>query len=96
MQAALLASLLQEKSLLAHPDKTGYLILGTKKYTEQIRKELEGSPIDFGKFNLQEKKKDKYLGQIFESNLASSALSTVQDRVGKIEGAAIKIKSIIE
>ena len=92
VQAFLLASLMQEKSLLAHPDKTGYLILGTKTYTEQIRKELKGSPIDFGKFKLQEKNKDKYLSQIFESNPASSALATVQKRVGKIIGGAIEIK----
>ena len=83
VQAALLTKLMQEKSLLAHPDKTGYLILGTKKYADKTRKEIKGSPIDFGKFNLQEKDKDKYLGQIFKSNLATSALATVQDRVGR-------------
>ena len=30
-QATMLASLMKEKTLQAHPDKTGYLILGTEK-----------------------------------------------------------------
>ena len=96
VQASLLASLMQEQTLMAHPDKTGYLILGTKKVKEDMRKELQLNPIDFDKFILKEKDKDKYLGQIFESNLSTSALATVQDRIGKIKGAAIEIKSIIE
>ena len=61
-----------------------------------IRKELSSCPIDFMKFNLKEKEKDKYLGQMIESNLAASALATVQERSGKIKGAAIEIKGIIE
>ena len=92
VQASLLASLM----LIAHPDKTGYLILGAKNYTERTRNELTKSPIDFRKFTLKEKERDKYLGQVIESNLSLSALATVQDRVGKIKGAAIEIKSIIE
>ena len=96
VQASLLASLMQEQTLMAHPEKTGYLILGTKKVKEDMRKEVQLNPIDFDKFILKEKDKDKYLGQIFESNLSTSALATVQDRIGKIKGAAIEIKSIIE
>ena len=33
---------------------------------------------------------------VIEATLSSSALATVQDRVGKIKGAAIEIKTIIE
>ena len=95
-QATLMASLMKEKTLLAHPDKTGYLILGTDKKTELVRKELSTNPISFVKFNLKEKHQDKYLGQVIKSNLAASALATVQERTGKIKGAAIEIKSIIE
>ena len=61
-----------------------------------MRRELELSPIDFNKFNLNEKKKDKYLGQIFEDDLSTSALSTVQDRIGKIKGEDMEIKAIIK
>ena len=48
------------------------------------------------KFNLKEKERDKYLGQVIKSNMATSALATVQERSGKIKGAAIEIKGIIE
>ena len=92
-QATLLATLMKEKTLLAHPDKTGYLILGSKKNMKGVRKELSSCPIDFMKFNLKEKEKDKYLGQVIESNLAASALATVQERSGKIKGAAIEIRA---
>ena len=95
-QAALLASLMREKTLLAHPDKTGYLILGSEKRKQEIRQELENNPINFSKFNLKEKDKDKYLGQMIKSDIATSALETVKDRVGKIKGASIEIKAIIE
>ena len=90
VQSSLLASLMQEKTLLAHPDKTGYLILGAKDHKEEMRKELKRSPIDFKRFTLKEKEKDKYLGQTIESNLSLSALATVKERVGKIKGAAIE------
>ena len=96
VHATLLATLMQEKTLLAHPDKTGYLILGSTKFRNTVKKEISECPISFGKFDLKEKTKDKYLGQVFESNLSTSALSTVQERAGKIKGAAIEIKSIIE
>ena len=58
-----------------------------------VRKELRSCPIDFMKFNLKENEKDKYLGQLIESNLAATALATVQERSGKIKGAAIEIKA---
>ena len=57
---------------------------------------MEKNPISFSKFNLKEKDKNKYLGQIIKSDLATSALKTVKDRVGKIKGASIEIKAIIE
>ena len=72
----------------------GQQILGSKKYKEDA--ELKNNSIDFEKFQLKEKTSDKYLRQVSESNLASSALASVKDRVGKIKGAAIEIKAIIE
>ena len=72
----------------------GQQILGSKKYKEDA--ELKNNSIDFEKFQLKEKTSDKYRRQVSESNLASSALATVKDRVGKIKGAAIEIKAIVE
>ena len=69
---------------------------GAEKYKGRMKKEVEKSPIIFNKFSLQTKIQDKYLGQIFESDLRTSALATVKYRQGKIKGAAIEVKSIIE
>ena len=54
------------------------------------------SPIHFNNFTLETKSQDRYLGQIFELDLGTSALATVKDRKSKIKGAAIEVKSIIE
>ena len=95
-QAERLSKILKEKTLQAHPDKSGILILGSKQYKEKVRSEMKDNQICLNNFALKSKLSDKYLGQIFESDLSSSALATVRSREGKIKGAAIEIKSIIE
>ena len=95
-QASKLTKMLSEKTLEAHENKSGVLILGSRKFQKKITKEIEENPIDFNKFNLNIKTTDKYLGQIFQSNLSESALATVQERAGKIKGAAMEAKAIIE
>ena len=51
----------------------------------------------FGNFVVKERVSDKYLGQILHGGgLEQSALATVQDRAGRIKGATMEIKSIIE
>ena len=52
--------------------------------------------IQLNKFSMKLKNEEKYLGQILESNLATSAWATVKNRSGKIKGAALEIKQIIE
>ena len=44
----------------------------------------------------QLKTNEKYLGQILETNNATSALATVKHRAGRIKGATMEIKSIVE
>ena len=83
-QAKKMSKMLQKKTLQAHPDKSGILLLGSKKYKDKMRKELEENPIILNNFSLRLKLSDKYLGQIFESDLSTSALSTVRQREGKI------------
>ena len=51
----------------------------------------------FGKFEMKRKESEKYLGQILHTGgLSKSAEATVEDRAGKIRGAAIEVKSIVE
>ena len=91
-----MSTMLKEKTLKAHHDKSGLLLLGSTKFKDKMNEELKESRICLNSFTLKTKLSDKYLGQIFDSDLSSSALATVRQREGKIKGAAIEIKSIIE
>ena len=42
-----LAAMLKDKGLDAHPDKTCFLICGSKKFKEKSQKELEVNPLKF-------------------------------------------------
>ena len=95
-QAEKMSKMLQYKSLEAHHEKSVILILGSEKYRNQMKNNVKYSPIPFNKFTLETKSQDKYLGQIFDSDLGTSALATVKDRQGKLKGAAIEVKSIID
>jgi hypothetical protein len=95
-QAKRLTEMIKEKTLDAHPDKSGILVLGSLSFQNKIKKELQEEPIHFGQFPLKIKTEDRYLGHIIKSNLASSALATVKERSGKIKGAALEIKQIVE
>ena len=92
-----LACMLQDKGLSAHPDKTCFIVFGNNTFKQKIEKELKKSPLMFGKFKVTQRVYDRYLGQTLHSGgLSSSSLATVEDRAGKIKGAALEIKSIIE
>ena len=95
-QATHLTNMLKEKILHAHPDKYGLLLLGSEKFRENIKNSIKNNPIYLDKFKLQTKVCEKYLGQMIKSDLASSALATVQDRQAKIKGAEMEIKCLIE
>ena len=95
-QANKLTKMTIEKILHAHPDKSGLLIIGSKKYKEKVVKELKENPIYLTNFELEIKESDKYLGQSIHSNLSRSALETVISRAGKIKGAAMEVKCIVE
>ena len=95
-QANMMTKMLKHKIIDAHPDKSGCLLLGSKSFTNRMEQELKHDPIWFSKFRMKIKTEEKYLGQVIKSSLSISALATAQDRAGKIKGAAIEIKQIIE
>ena len=95
-QADKLSNMLKEKTLQAHPDKSGILIMGAKKYQQKVQSEVEKTKIRLNGFVLKTKISDKYLGQIFSSDISSSALATIRYREGRLKGAAIEVRSIIE
>ena len=89
--------MLSEKLLEAHSDKTVYIVMGSSSFKKKVREELKDSPLVFGSFRMKEKESEKYLGQIIHSGgLEKSSLATVQERIGRIKGVTLEIKSIIE
>ena len=92
-----LACMLQDKGLQAHEDKTCFIVFGSKVFKEKVRKDLDQSPLMFGNFPITQRVSEKYLGQILHSEgLSRSAEATVEERSGRIRGAALEIKSIVE
>ena len=93
-----MASMLKDKGLEAHPDKTGFILFkGNKKNKEKMEKELMLTPLFFGNFQMKRKSEDKYLGHILhEDGLAASVTATVKDRTGRFKGATFEVRSIIE
>ena len=92
-----LAAMLDEKGLQAHPDKTCYIVTGSKKYKEKVNTDLERSKIMLGDFPVKQKECDRCLGQMLHrEGLDRSAEATAQERVGRLKGATREIKGIIE
>jgi hypothetical protein len=92
-----LAAMFKDKGLDAHPDKTCFLICGSKSFKDKAEKDLKANPLMFATFPVKQKVSDKYLGQVLHSDgVEASATATVQERSGKIKGATMEIRSIVE
>ena len=79
-----LATMLADRGLEAHQDKTGYILFGTKAFKEEVEREVEGRPLVFGEFEVKRKESDKYLGQVLhQGGLTSSVRATIQERAGR-------------
>jgi hypothetical protein len=88
---------MESKLLNLHQDKSCFIVIGNKKVTGGIYKELELSPLTlYGKM-MKEKKYEKYLGDyIHQAGVAESAEVTVKERCGKMFAAHREIKAIVE
>ena len=92
-----LACMLQDKGLQAHKDKTCFIVFGSKEYKRKAQQDLESNPLMFGDFTLKQRASEKYLGQVFHTDgLSRSSEATVEERSGRIRGASIEVKAIIE
>ena len=92
-----LSTMLESKGLEAHPDKTCFLVCGSKGYKESVKESLKENLLMFGGFPMKQKECDRYLGQMLHSGgLDASAEATVKERAGRIKGAALEVRSIVE
>ena len=62
-----LSAMLKDKGLEAHPDKTCFIICGSKNFKEKAEQDLKSNPIMFNTFPVKQKTSDKYLGQVLYS-----------------------------
>ena len=86
-----------DKGLVAYPDKTCFIVCGSKKYKQNVMEDLKRNALMFGNFNIKQREYDRYLGQILHGDgLDQSAEATVKERSGRIKGATMEIKGIIE
>ena len=73
--------LFKEKGLIAHPDKTGCIVFGSKRYKGDIFKELEKCELSLGDFPVKRKNSDRYLGQILHTDGVKKIVeATIVDR----------------
>jgi hypothetical protein len=90
-----LDTMIKEKSLGVHSDKSGYLVCGPKKFKEHVEEETKDDPIMFGQFPLQHKSVKNYLGdQLSDMGLADSVEVTILARVGKGKGAIYELAAV--
>ena len=92
-----LSTMSTEKRLLAHKKKTTFVIIGDKKYREEMNLEVKASPVMFGSLKCQPSDSEVYLGEVIHSQGLEAGLeATIDSRLGKVRGAMFKAKAIIE
>ena len=83
--------------LARHPDKTCFSVCGSKDFKQKAERDLQTSQLKFDTFQVTQRISNKYLGQTLHSGgVECSAEATVKVRVGRIKGATMEIKSIVE
>ena len=92
-----LSFVMKEKQLKVHPDKTGFIAIGSGEYQNRIAKEVIESPIMFGDIMTKQKVVDKYLGDMIHCDgLSASVEATIKDRMGRITAATHEIKAVLD
>ena len=61
-----LVMVMKSKQLTMHPDKTGFIVFGSRAQKKNSVKELKVNPIIFDKYETKAKDRDKWLGDIFD------------------------------
>ena len=90
----MVASLCQ---LSFHPDKTGYILMGTEEQKKEMRKEIYEKPIMCGNIKTKEKEADKWLGfWLHSGGLSESVAKTVHERIKKVKGALYEAVAVVE
>ena len=82
---AKLAAMTSQKGLKAHKTKTTYVIIGSNKYREDMKKEATKNPVLFGNIVCQPSESEIYLGEVIHSQgLEAGVIATIDNRMGKV------------
>ena len=93
----LVSHVMESKLLDFNLDKSCYLVIGKEKEKEELRKQLDVSPLSLSGFPMKEVKQEKYLGDYVHCNgNPDSVAATVQARHGLAVSAIYEIKSVLE
>ena len=84
--------LMNQKGLKCHSTKTVCISIGTTKYREGVKKEIQEEPIMFGDFQMKLVEEEFYLGDVISAQgLEASVERTIEKRMSKIKGAIMKL-----
>ena len=88
--------IMKERCWSLNREKTVYLIIGSSKQKQALRKQLEVEPLLCGEFITEEKEHEKWLGQYLSGGgLSDSVAKTVDAREEKIRGACLEVAQIV-
>jgi hypothetical protein len=88
---------METKILDLHPEKSCFIIVGSKDATTELRNDLMLNPLLLYGKNMKEKKFERYLGDLIHGGgVAESAEATVNNRHGKMIHGIKEIRAIVE
>ena len=78
--------------LKEHPNKSCFIVCGSKEYKSQVMEELKLTTLSVGKIYMNQEVIVKYVGMaLHEDGVEASIKATIEDRDGKIRGATFEI-----
>ena len=92
----LFKELVGKKSLELNLDKSNFMIIGNKKSSKKLMKQVKKTPITLCGDRMKEVKVTKYLGDYLAPSLEKSVHETVLRRKGLANHAIYEIRTIIE
>ena len=88
---------LDELGLKAHPDKSRMVVMGSKKFRDKVKKELEADPVMVQGFKLQMSECETYLGaEISEKGARDSVSKSIKKRIKQAFVKEIQLSKILE
>ena len=88
---------MKTKMLDLHDEKSCFLVVGKGKFLNQVKNDLQMSPLTLYGKPMKQKIKEKYLGDFLHSDgLAASVKATVEARAAALTSGAVEVRAVIE